>query len=194
MKAATGKIIIAVALVAIGASVALARPAGAALESKRIYALRVGECSNWYTGPSIAVEPPRMWANYDTTGRSGQKVAWKSRLFRRNDDGTWGLMDQRAWEVSGARNQRPRNSDPGNLSTYVLGAYIFTGAEQGNSAFQFNNNTTYTIQYTGTYRIAIDMYWYKNRYSRARQFSKWLPLHIELSGDSPLVLDCVVNS
>ena len=194
MKAAALKIMIAAALVSIGASAALARPAHAALESKRIYAVRVGECNNAYTGPSVEVEPPRVWANYDTTGRTGQKVAWMSRLLRRNDDGTWALMDKRPWEVSGARNQRARKSDPGNLWTYVLGTWIFTGAEQGNAATQFMNNTTYTIQYTGVYRIAIDMYWYKNRYSRARRVATWLPLHREFSGNAPLVLDCVVTN
>jgi hypothetical protein len=195
MKAKALNTILLVAL--LGGCLAAAKPAAAAsskLESTKIYAVRVGECANAYTRPGITVDPPRMWATYDTTGRVGQKVAFKSRMFRQNDDGSWQLMGERRWETGFARNQAPRNFDPGNLWTYSLGAYIFTGAEQGNAATQFMFNTSYFIDYTGRYRIAMDMYWYANQYSSARHISKWLPLHRELSGDAPLVLDCDVTN
>jgi len=185
-------LVVAVALCAFAAAAASALASTRTLESNVLYGLKLGECANVYTGPRIDVFPPRMWANYDTTGRVGQKVAYQSRLYRL-DAGTWTLVERRAWQFAYARNQAPRGFDPGNLVTYVVGTWIFTGAELGNDPFQFNE-TSYFIEQPGRYRVVADMYWYANAYSRTRRVTKWQPLRQELSGDSPAILDCDFTS
>jgi hypothetical protein len=162
---------------------AVATSARAKLESRKTYALSVGVCTTVYPagGPSIEVDPPRMWATYDTSRRVGQRVAWRPVLYVFRG-GHWlrSADDTRNWEYGYVRNQAPRDADPGRQWTYVLGTLIFTGAEQGSSALPFDRNTGFSIGYVGQYRIGISMVWFANRYSKKRAFAKWLPLRPDL--------------
>jgi hypothetical protein len=169
----------------------VASTSSAGLESRHWWALRYATCQARYVVPSmITVDPPRMWADYDTTGRLGQRVAWRA-AFWRWDGSRWAQVDVSAWESSFARNQLPRSFDPGNLVTYTNGTWIFTGAEQGNAATQFDHQPGYLPDYTGTYRVTIEMRWFRNRWGAALFVRRFVPFTFDLGSDHSL--DCVVT-